>query len=228
MIKFSIIGLGYDAENDDYIIATYCNNDPFRDSCTPNTSRYFIHLYSIKTRAWSRVDGCDDVYDPYDGFYLEGAIHWLQRYHQNGGNNEIFALDLVTKEIRKFPVPGSTYYITSSGGMLIMVNRVYDVDGHYIDVWRMTEYGIDESWIKLFRVKVGIYFNLHPIFSWVTYQGVVLCCFGELFVYDWYDESYSELLVVSEEEEQRPRYYFYCNHVESLVSPSLLGGENVN
>ncbi|XP_071711647.1 F-box/kelch-repeat protein At3g06240-like [Rutidosis leptorrhynchoides] len=101
------------------------------------------------------------VYDFIDtvGTFLNGSIHWLARYSNNNSKHRVVASFSVKKEtFSDLSVPPQEpllpYYALS-----VLKGRLSALcDGRsYTDmeVWLMMEYGVVNSWSKLFKIPLG-------------------------------------------------------------------------
>ncbi|XP_059627463.1 F-box protein CPR1-like [Cornus florida] len=88
--------------------------------------------------------------------FVRGALHWVVCGEpRSDKRNLIDAFDLGVEKYRLVPQPD--YLVDkdfllcpgSLGGRLC-INCNYD--GNYVDIWVMNEYGVKESWTKLFSV----------------------------------------------------------------------------
>jgi F-box interacting protein len=89
------------------------------------------------------------------GMLASGALHWLVNPKaESDRTNLILAFDLGVEEYRLVPQPdfydkNSSMNVGVLGGCLTIHCNRYR---HRLDVWVMKEYGVKESWTKLFSV----------------------------------------------------------------------------
>jgi len=164
-----VYGFGYDHVHDDYkvvrIIQFFEQNPDLYDS--------EVKVYSLKTGSWRRIaDFPREYYLSYkraSGVYVNGYLHWVvARKPESDGTQLIVAFDLGSEECRVVPQPKySTGEFHLNVGVLqgwlcVMSNYPY----FRTDVWVMKEYGVKESWVKLFTVsqrKVGPFDYVRPL-----------------------------------------------------------------
>ncbi|PIA45898.1 hypothetical protein AQUCO_01600268v1 [Aquilegia coerulea] len=150
--------LGYDLSRDDYkVIIKYYNKDTRSDA----------YVYSMRTNSCKRLQDVPYiiygvVYPPcisFDsGIFLNGAIHWL-------GNHiyefllRIVSFDLANDEFKDLQLPDVLFDNESKRlGVFEECLCIYhfNEDIRYIDMFMMKEYGVKESWTKLFSINVDI------------------------------------------------------------------------
>jgi F-box interacting protein len=121
-----------------------------------------VRVYSLKTNSWRGMK--DDAIPyfvhnlfPYGrgcGALASGALHWVAP-GESGGCCVIVAFDLGVEEFRIVPQPdgvdgGSKVDVVVLEGRLCML---CNYDSGCVDVWVMKEYGLKESWTKVFEVS---------------------------------------------------------------------------
>ncbi|XP_059645932.1 F-box protein CPR1-like [Cornus florida] len=158
--RYILYGFGYDGVNDDYKVVRIVK-------CL-NGSDSEVKVYSLKSNSWRRVEDFpyDHHHHPYeesgvDGVLVNGALHWTltstpHAQAQVGVANLtlIAAFDLGVEEFQLVPQPeylDTNIWINvgSLGGCLCILCTLVLT----IDVWVMEEYGVKESWIKLFAIQ---------------------------------------------------------------------------
>ncbi|PON58760.1 F-box domain containing protein [Trema orientale] len=158
-----MVGFGYDPLNDDYKLLRVIHyiridSDSFQSE---------VKVYSLKSNTWKRVG--DFPYQGYKkygiGVFASNSLHWMvARDHQYQPSFSIAAFDLVTEEYRKISLPDKKvswddkFYtkLAELGGWLCVVSIYVDDEkaeaSNYVDIWVMKQYGVKESWTKLFSV----------------------------------------------------------------------------
>ncbi|CAK7340339.1 unnamed protein product [Dovyalis caffra] len=102
------------------------------------------------------------------GVYLWGALHWIvSRFDNLTGTQVIVGFDLGVDEFREVPPPDYGDNVTSLdvgvlGGCLCAFAKF---EGVGVDVWVMKEYGVKESWSKVFLISSSIlcYNSVRPL-----------------------------------------------------------------
>ncbi|XP_059645948.1 F-box protein CPR1-like [Cornus florida] len=159
--QFFIYGLGYDSVSDDYklvrIVQFYgIDHDSFDSE---------VKVYSLKSNSWRRIQDFPYylLYKRVNAAVVNGALHWVvSRKPESDTANLIAAFDLGVEEYRLVPQPDyldKDFHMNVGvlGGCLyVMCNYV----GERVDIWVMKEYGVKESWTKLFSVEQPSVVNL--------------------------------------------------------------------
>lgn len=90
-----------------------------------------------------------------DGAFFNGAIHWVIRTELDHPPLPIVSFHLGTNTFVEIPVPEIDMYLycfmnvgALDGCLCIMLNYLFDHE-----IWVMKEYGVVESWTKLYRVE---------------------------------------------------------------------------
>ncbi|CAL5344395.1 unnamed protein product [Camellia sinensis] len=149
-----IYGFGYDFVTDDYKLMRTTqfqgkNWDLFESE---------VRVYSLKSNSWRRIQ--DFPYYLWHSFqhgvFVGGALHWVvsRNYVSDSVNFLVAAFDLTNEEYRLVPQPefsDEDFYICVGeldGCLCIFCNY----DQVRFDVWVMKDYGVKESWSKLFSI----------------------------------------------------------------------------
>lgn len=148
-----VFGFGYDPINDDYKvvrIAQFMGVD--RRSFESE-----VKVYSLRKHWWRRIGDMPYCvhYPGANGVYASGALHWMVSQNpESKVANIIVALDLAHDDYLEVPQPE---YMDKNFNMDLGVLRgclclLANFQGKCIDLWAMKEYGVKESWTKLFSV----------------------------------------------------------------------------
>ncbi|XP_057247359.1 F-box protein CPR1-like [Beta vulgaris subsp. vulgaris] len=128
----------YDCMSDDYKVLRFAELRNPRET----------FLYSLKINAWERILG-----PPWDwhwksvkfpGILVNNTLHWMDREHK-----DIKCFDLSTRRYYVLLLPkkvSPTYF-----PLLAVLKGELFVVTYYFDIWVMKEYGVEESWTRLFR-----------------------------------------------------------------------------
>lgn len=147
---FSFCGFGSDAVNDDYKILRILRPDD------QNLSGYKVTVYSLKTNSWKLLQNiCSHIQlIGAWGMFMEGALHWITV--KTSGLEicpSILAFDLGAENYREVPMP---HKIGEEMSLVIFAESLCILEYHldiHIDVWVMNDYGVGNSWCKLFSVE---------------------------------------------------------------------------
>ncbi|XP_024156215.1 F-box/kelch-repeat protein At3g06240 [Rosa chinensis] len=200
---------------------------------------YFYKVYSLREKIWKVVEvPPSHSWSSPVGTYSNGAIHWVNYCTPENSERVIYAFDLANEEFGKVALPDSFQNGYDMNGRTIRT-QVHlggclcvssDADHGLIEFWVMTEYGVPESWVKLFqfevrdlrKVSAHSYYGCSPIF--VTEGGTVLMKFSDKMEFFKIERSKEGKLVCSrryrlEEEVHGCKYISHATvYDETLVS----------
>ncbi|KAM5584122.1 F-box protein CPR1-like [Rosa sericea] len=156
-------GFGYLSATDDYkVIANFevfeVSDDNY-DGDEVEGKEKEMHIFSSKANIWKRTEAPLDsnIAAPlhsnieYEGTLSNEALHWLEPEDNLG----VLAFDLAKEEFRRLPLPrildGDFRELRAFGDCLC----AFDCANVDVDLWVMKEYGVADSWTKLFKLKVS-------------------------------------------------------------------------
>ncbi|XP_061344213.1 F-box/kelch-repeat protein At3g06240-like [Gastrolobium bilobum] len=137
-----------------------------------HSSSAYIRFFSFKTNSWNQFEAInfsflvkdDDAFPRLEagslraGLFLNGALHWLYRYHRARKVYKIISFDLIEKSLSEIPLPHEydlamnqvdKYYFMVNGGCLSLYNYwETDSGGMMVELWMMKEYKVQSSWTK--------------------------------------------------------------------------------
>ncbi|KAK1394868.1 F-box and associated interaction domain protein [Heracleum sosnowskyi] len=148
--KSSLGGFGYDAVNDDYKVLRIVQPGG-RNFCA-----FKVAIYSLKTNSWKRLQ---NIYGHFRfrgawGMFMGGALHWITFTPQ--GSPSILAFDLGVENYREVPLPRLQNKNVKDMNIVIFAESLCMLEyfpSIRIDVWAMKDYGVGNSWCKLFSVE---------------------------------------------------------------------------
>ncbi|KAJ9185126.1 hypothetical protein P3X46_004789 [Hevea brasiliensis] len=177
-------GFGYDSINEDYKLVrmvTFVGDD---DRCESFDYDYEVKIYSLKSESWKRIKGLPKylrfLHKPFFqvlhrrgyGVFASNALHWiLPHWPELGVKSSIIAFDIVSEMFREVPQPEYANNRLNfqvdvgvlEGRLCVMCNYEHIC----VDLWVMREYGIKESWIKLFSFRttksISAFMFLRPL-----------------------------------------------------------------
>jgi F-box interacting protein len=180
-------GLGYDSTNKaykavitgNYIITGSGSRGDNNWTCEFSTT--YVKIYNLKSDSWSEIDDF-----PYTFFHCEipsmvnEAPHWvvLRGRDYRPITYVIIYLDLVNEKFKEVPLPDCLLKDNSKRfelGVLrgcLCISYKCDIDS-YFEIWSMREYGVKESWTKLF-VLTQPYISLRPLCFTRNYDEVIM------------------------------------------------------
>nr|XP_004294917.2 PREDICTED: F-box protein CPR30-like [Fragaria vesca subsp. vesca]XP_004294918.2 PREDICTED: F-box protein CPR30-like [Fragaria vesca subsp. vesca]XP_011461607.1 PREDICTED: F-box protein CPR30-like [Fragaria vesca subsp. vesca]XP_011461608.1 PREDICTED: F-box protein CPR30-like [Fragaria vesca subsp. vesca] len=189
---------------------------------------FTVHIFSTRDSSWKVIGAPDSsfpgygmsIFTPrssfpeYNGVPLlvsNGACHWVRNWVPEPA---IYAFDLAEEEFRKLPLPlalmpelpNGLYarqiytQVLREGCLCVWTWNCYG----YAEFWEMKEYGVPESWVKLFHFSV---FDLPDIFVSTIGWTPVLVTEGGTVVFDLYGKKFygdRELVRVKCHREEKP------------------------
>ncbi|XP_055814316.1 F-box/kelch-repeat protein At3g23880-like [Solanum dulcamara] len=223
---FFSYGFGYDELHDDYKVVGITRSARHIDSPSDVSK-----IYSLNNNSWSCLDDFQTGI-PFmkSGMFVNGKLHWaiatnrFSSYYDNWGIIFVDLADGRWGEIEK-PCCGERNSVfmpclsVLGTDLSMFCSRLCS----HLDLWVMKEYGVKESWTKMFTIKypddlVG-HSMVCPPFCMLI-EGEILCRIGSIFmIYNPNDDS------------MRFRKVTNCNHlveaknyIESLVWPFVAEG----
>lgn len=146
---FILYRFGYDHVNDDYKVVKISQ---FASPLGFSTNE--VKVYSLKTNSWKKIRGF-----PYYiffnipwGEFVSGALHWVGSQTMFDTCDLIVAFDLGVEEYRLVPLPTDEDLSLDYLGVLEDCLCLCSSDDDCFDVWVMKDYGVKESWTKLFSI----------------------------------------------------------------------------
>ncbi|XP_059309940.1 F-box/kelch-repeat protein At3g23880-like [Lycium ferocissimum] len=198
----------YDELQDDYkVVGVF----PIHE----NMRRVEVKIYSLKSDSWRCIDdyqGTDfSYYNNNKGKLVNGKIHWLGSWCKL-----IISIDLANEKWTEIEKPGcGTSELGVFGSCLSVLNCEYA--STRADLWVMKEYGVKESWTKMFTTKSpgdSMLYMFHPPII-TSNEGEILLRHGSRFTkYNPKDDSIRYLDVTNFDQCYEAEIY-----VKSLICP---------
>ncbi|CAL1352151.1 unnamed protein product [Linum trigynum] len=163
-------GFGYDSLNDDYKLvrmATFVGDENANDTYNYD---YEVKVYSFRSNSWKKIMDVPYyirfLHKPLHqvlhrrgyGVLVGSALHWvLPQRALLGLKNYIVSFDFVAEKFDEVPQPeyenkDLSYQVdvgVLEGNLCVMCNYEHVC----VDLWVMKEYGVKESWSRLFSVQ---------------------------------------------------------------------------
>ncbi|KAK0596530.1 hypothetical protein LWI29_016521 [Acer saccharum] len=167
---FVFYGFGYDFVHDDYKIVRMVQFKKDKDDDLGIFLDYEVKVYSLKTNSWRKVVNLPNYLRLLFQFYYHllhrrgyavfasGVLHWVfPRRAELGIGDSLVGFDLGAEEFRVVPEPDygdleQDFVLdvgTLEGCLCVICNYARGV----VDFWVMKEYGVKESWTKLFSIE---------------------------------------------------------------------------
>ncbi|XP_065620779.1 F-box/kelch-repeat protein At3g23880-like [Quercus suber] len=217
-------GFGYHAPTNEYKVVRITHPEEGKDTLVAeiysfNNGEYRLLTFSPSAPFYLRYGNTASV-------FMNGALHWLVEQQQNLMYNLIMSFNLGGETVfHEVPVP-KVLEIEIMGKNIAMLNGLLAVYGgagphcnlaKKYDVWVMIEYGVVESWTKLYVIDlserlgrvIGFKKNGEVL---ITFPDRYLSCKSDLSLYEPYNQRKIWNLQIND------RSCFYLdNYVESLV-----------
>ncbi|PRQ60157.1 putative F-box domain-containing protein [Rosa chinensis] len=152
--------LGHLSATDDYkiFVATGSIIEEGRNICSRWEMRK-VNIFSLRCKLWKRIELPSYLSLQGRGTLCNESLHWML-YPSESRDIDIVAFDLAKEEFsRQIPLPDSLMQgrggfvelgVYSAGCLCVMSSSSKDS----IDLWVMTEYGVRDSWTKLFNFRI--------------------------------------------------------------------------
>ncbi|XP_055810326.1 F-box/kelch-repeat protein At3g23880-like [Solanum dulcamara] len=200
-------GFGYDEVHDDYKVVGIFSN--------MMKANFEAMIYSLKSDSLKTLEDFKPGVT-YSGSpkFVKGKLHWIT---MRRGRQGITSIDLVDEKWGKLEQPCSHKGDLNLGVLRGDLSVLYNsYERTYFDVWVMKEYGVKESWTKLYTIRYPENYKLSPPLFMYN-KGELLLAFESTFaIYNPKNDSitYREVTTVDESIEAE-----LC--IESLVCPDL-------
>lgn len=205
-------GFGYDSLTDNYKVVVVLRYF-VRDSNVNYANKTDVKVHTLGTYFWKSIQECPfrGVCTGQSGKFVSGTINWLTSidpHWQSAGF--IVSFDLEKESFQKVLPP---FDEVDTSNLILDVLRDFLCIIYGNDVWIMKEYGIQESWTKLFTVPSKSYKLTNVLYTFED-DRVLLECIG----------NYKQNLVVYNSKNgtfkfTRFEYIIQEVCVESLISP---------
>ncbi|PHU02181.1 hypothetical protein BC332_27432 [Capsicum chinense] len=120
-----------------------------------------LEVYTVgvdkKWRNVGEVPCPDHLWESFDNVNVNGVVHWLENC------TSIYSFNIGTEEVKPLPTPPglktASWYLTLAelGNCLCLSDNSHS---QYVDIWRMKEYGVTESWTKYCILKDSIQLDI--------------------------------------------------------------------
>jgi F-box interacting protein len=216
------LGFGYDPKTDDYKLVRLVYRF---DYIVPP----LVEIYTLRTGAWRSLKAPGPPYTIITwslSVFLNGAVHWpaYTPADQGAFRNLIVSFDMEDETFREVAMPKSlqgvedlSVTVAVLDGLLALVpcNRYGSVEFH--SVWVMKEYGVAESWTKLYDIDVGE--GLHRVIGFTKNGEALLIKHEKLFSYSPCTQQTLDLHICG-----KSFFFSLDTYVESLVPVNIADG----
>ncbi|XP_062153478.1 F-box/kelch-repeat protein At3g06240-like [Alnus glutinosa] len=158
------LGFGYDPATDDYKLVRLAYLEG-KTRIRFNTVPPLVEIYTLRTGAWRSVASPGPPYVIGERSFsalVNGAVHWLAHTPlcQDAFRNVIVSFNVGDEAFGEMAVPESlqgyllNMAVTVLNGSLALVPCNRRSGDECQSVWVMKEYGVAESWTKLFDIEI--------------------------------------------------------------------------
>ncbi|XP_058782788.1 F-box/kelch-repeat protein At3g23880-like [Vicia villosa] len=147
-------GFGYDRVSGNYKVVVLYYSEPNLPTVTT------VKIHTLGTDFWKIIPNFPNgthVFDEHSGTHLRGTLNWIA-YTERRQQGPLFiaSFDLGKESYRKLLPPDHEEISQLYLSLAVLRDCLGLISGHHI--WVMKEYGIQDSWTKLFSVS----FMQHP------------------------------------------------------------------
>ncbi|CAI9089138.1 OLC1v1023648C1 [Oldenlandia corymbosa var. corymbosa] len=160
-----VLGFGYDEKSNDYKVVriAYIKGRNGRDLIPPE-----VELYRLSYRSWRSFKTGAPPYGIYGGtwsqVFVNGAVHWVGYDPCVDRGNEkcalIVSFDMSDEVFREVGIPdcleqsGWDLHLRVIRGKLALLQNNCSVHARSCCVWVMQDYGVVQSWMKLYSIDL--------------------------------------------------------------------------
>ena len=219
-------GFGYDPATDDYKLVRVVYVD---GSVLPQ-----VEMYTLRSGGWRYLTAsgpANVIADWTLSVFMNGVVHWLAQTPNGEGNirNVIVVFDIGHEVFDEISVPKSlegmehlNMEVAVVDGLLALVPCIrneWELEGEEsYSVWVMREYGVVESWTKLFDIDVGV--GLRRVVGFTKNGEVLVIKGGKLLSYEPSGQE-----IFNPHIQSRTESFYLNTYVESLVLLNVADGE---
>ncbi|KAK9681729.1 hypothetical protein RND81_10G023700 [Saponaria officinalis] len=151
---------GYNSVGRDYNIVIVTS---YRKYSYPPLFGGVVQVNSTRTNSWKTTDEFSPkLFLTRKGVAINNTLHWnvlKEREKDDSNKNDILKFDLHTEKLGRISYSAQLkneldFDLMVSNGRLCTVTKNVTTDR--IRIWTMNEYGISESWMKLYEFKVAL------------------------------------------------------------------------
>jgi F-box interacting protein len=159
------VGFGYEPMTDDYKLVRLVYS-PDTDNIPYNIAPPLVEIYTLRTGIWRSFMAPGPPYiiwDSSSSVFVNGALHWPAntRWSQCAFRNVIVWFNMEDEAFGEVGMPKSLQGLEDLNvsvalveGLLALIPRRSNGNEASQAVWVMKEYGAEESWSKLFDIRI--------------------------------------------------------------------------
>ncbi|KAK2967841.1 hypothetical protein RJ640_001783 [Escallonia rubra] len=185
-----------------------------------------VEIYNLSTNSWREINAVVPFvwFFPCSELLFNGHFHWWSDDEHHGGES-ILSFHISTEVFQQIQLPDVCAFPDGNERAFLVLNEsialvLYNPSAQAsFDIWLMIEYGVAESWTKLFTIGPFVQVE-HPLLFW-KHELLLEKANGQLVSCDLKSQRLKEFQVYGAQESLRALVYS-----ESLVS--IQGGSNLN
>ncbi|XP_059309992.1 F-box/kelch-repeat protein At3g23880-like [Lycium ferocissimum] len=226
----AIYGFGYDEFHDDYKVV--CGLSIYQHGNLPLVE---VKVYSLKSDSWKSMDDFEDgVRFRNSGPFLNGKLHWttscgLGKYSPRGPWG-IISIDMADEKWEKIEPPCHGKKEEFGFALGVLGNNLSVLYMNYlirINLWVTKEYGIKESWTKMYTIKClsDLETCFHFPSCYMSKKGEILVLYGTYGMIHNQEDTPSVIKKIYNPKDDSISYTKVTNlwmteiYIESLVCP---------
>ncbi|KAM7503207.1 hypothetical protein LguiB_002111 [Lonicera macranthoides] len=230
-----VLGFGFDCKSNDYKVVriAYVKG---RNGCELIPPE--VEVYSLSSGSWRSFVAGAPPYGIYYGYtgsnaFLNGTLHWIGYDPCKKGSNGclIVSFDMGDEVFREVMLPDSLAHcawdlsISHYGELLSVLQYEQRAKEHYFSLWVMKEYGVVDSWTKLYTIDT--WGGLHKTVGFTKHGEVLMVTArGKMLLYDRNTRQKSNFGIRGAIDS-----FFVDNYMDSLVllkgGSAILGGDAI-
>ncbi|KAK2965359.1 hypothetical protein RJ640_013822 [Escallonia rubra] len=187
-----VLGFGFDVKSNDYKVVrvAYVKGRNGRDLIPPE-----VEVYGLSSKCWRSFAAGAPPYGIYEHTwsqaFVNGAVHWIgyDPCVANGDCSLIVSFDVGDEVFKGVRLPdclvkcGYDLAVSKYEELLSVMQMVYRSKRARCCVWVMKEYGVEDSWTKLYTVDLQD--GLHKVLGfWKNKEVLTVTVRGKLVSYD--------------------------------------------
>ena len=231
------LGFGYDPITDDYKLVRLVYLQGGFSHNEYEGDPPIVQIYTLRTGAWRTIPGRGSrfiIVQRFSLVFVNGSVHWFAEDDNDSDDdddamvhNMIISFDIKDEVFHEMAVPKCLegrlelkMKVAVLGGLLALVpcNSDPDISVHCFSVWVMKEYGVVESWTKLYDIKVGE--DLESVVGFTKNGEVLVIKGGKLLSYEPSGQE-----IFNPHIQSRTESFYLNTYVESLVLLNVADGE---
>jgi F-box interacting protein len=213
-VQSSLFSFGYDPFNDVYmVIAISCFKDKNNE----------VDVYTLGTNYWRSIQDfpCSSrcMYQP--GVFVGGTVNWLAYEVSNTSCCRfIVSLDLEKESYQKIHQPDLDKDHWTLG-MFRDCLCIFATNGMFLDIWIMKEYGIKESWTKLYNVPYKREQYIYPKTVYISDPKTVYISDDDQVLFSFNDLTNSKFMLVVYNSNNGTVKIPKINHISDMPDPAI-------